>query len=162
VLGEITIPADQHQTEKLIDWACELDGGGRRWAVEAAGGLGFLLSQQLVADGEHVVDVPPVLASRVRLLGSGRSDKNDPNDARSVAIAALRQPGLAVVRGEDHTQVLRMLAKRHLELTSLRTQAACRLHSVILQLRPGGIRPTTLSRQDISDAGRVTRPRPGG
>ena len=139
VLGELTVPADQHQTEKLIDWAGELDGGGRVWAVEAAGGLGYLLSQQLIAHGEHVVDVPPVLASRVRLLGSGRSDKNDPNDARSVAIAALRQPGLAVVRPEDHTQVLRMLAKRHLELTALRTQAACRLHAVILQLRPGGI-----------------------
>ena len=139
VLGELTVPADQHQTEKLIDWAGELDGGGRVWAVEAVGGLGYLLSQQLIAHGEHVVDVPPVLASRVRLLGSGRSDKNDPNDARSVAIAALRQPGLAVVRPEDHTQVLRMLAKRHLELTALRTQAACRLHAVILQLRPGGI-----------------------
>ena len=139
VLGEITIPADRYQTKRLIDWAAELDGDGRVWAVEAAGGLGHLLSQQLIAGGEQVVDVPPVLASRVRLLGSGRSDKNDPNDARSVAIAALRQPGLAVVRGEDHTQVLRMLAKRHLELTSLRTQAACRLHSVILQLRPGGM-----------------------
>ena len=95
----------------------------------------------MIADGEQVVDVPPVLASRVRLLGSGRSDKNDPNDARSVAIAALRQPGLARVRREDHTQVLRMLAKRHLELTALRTQAACRLHAVILQLRPGGMPP---------------------
>ena len=139
VLGEITVPADRYQTKKLIDWAAELDGDGRLWAVEAAGGLGYLLSQQLIAGGEQVVDVPAVLASRVRLLGSGRSDKNDPNDARSVAIAALRQPGLAVVRGEDHTQVIRMLAKRHLELTSLRTQAACRLHAVILQLRPGGM-----------------------
>jgi len=141
VLGELTIPADRDQTKTLIDWARNLDGDGRVWAVEAAGGLGYLLSQQLIADGEHVVDVPPVLASRVRLLGSGRSDKNDPNDARSVAIAALRQPGLAVVRGEDHTQVLRMLAKRHLELTALRTQAACRLHSVLTQLRPGGMPP---------------------
>ena len=139
VLGELTIPADRDQTKTLLDWASELDGGGRVWAVEAAGGLGYLLSQQLVACGETVFDVPPVLASRVRLLGSGKSDKNDPNDARSVAIAALRQPGLAVVRREDHTQVLRMLAKRHLELTSLRTQAACRLHAVLTQLRPGGM-----------------------
>jgi len=139
ILGELTIPADRDQTKRLIDWAQNLDGDGRVWAVEAAGGLGYLLSQQLIAEGEHVVDVPPVLASRVRLLGSGRSDKNDPNDARSVAIAALRQPGLAVVLREDHTQVLRMLAKRHLELTSLRTQTACRLHAMILQLRPGGI-----------------------
>ena len=30
----------------------------------------------------------PVLASRVRLLGSGKSQKNDPNDARAIAIAA--------------------------------------------------------------------------
>ncbi len=139
VLGELTIPADRYQTKTLLDWAQNLGGDGRIWAVEAAGGLGYLLSQQLIANGEHVVDVPPVLASRVRVLGSGKSDKNDPNDARSVAIAALRQPGLAVVRREDHTQVLRMLAKRHLELTALRTQAACRLHAVILQLRPGGI-----------------------
>ena len=29
VLGELTVPADQHQTEKLIGWAGELDGGGR-------------------------------------------------------------------------------------------------------------------------------------
>jgi transposase len=139
ILGELTIPADQHQTKTLLDWAQNLDGDGRVWAIEAAGGLGYLLSQQLIADGEQVVDVPPVLASRVRVLGSGRSEKNDPNDARSVAIAALRQPGLTRVRGEDHTQVLRMLAKRHLELTGLRTQAACRLHSVLLQLRPGGM-----------------------
>ena len=126
VLGELTVPADRSQTEKLIDWAGELDGGGRRWAVEAAGGIGHLLSQQFIAHGEHVVDVAPVLASRIRLLGSGRSDNNDPNDPRSVAIAALRQPTLTVVRPEDHTQVLPILAKRHLEFTGLRTQAACR------------------------------------
>ena len=139
VLGELTVPADRDQTKTLLDWAQNLDGEGRVWAVEAAGGLGYLLSQQLIAHGEHVVDVPPVLASRVRVLGSGRSDKNDPNDARSVAIAALHQPRLAPVLREDHTQVLRMLAKRHLELTALRTQAVCRLHAVLAQLRPGGI-----------------------
>ena len=139
VLGEITVPADRSQTKTLIDWADRVDGDGRIWAVEAAGGLGYLLSQQLVASGERVVDVPPVLASRVRVLGSGRSDKNDPNDALSVAVAALRQPGLAVVRREDHAQILRMLAKRHLELTGLRTQAVCRLHAVLVLLRPGGM-----------------------
>jgi transposase len=140
VLGEVTIPADRYQTKKLMDWAGGLDGDGRRWAVEAAGGLGYLLSQQLVACGEQVVDVPAVLASRVRVLSSGHSEKNDPNDARSVAIAALRQPSLAVVRREDYVQVLRMLAKRHRELTSLRTQAVCRLHALLAQLKPGGHR----------------------
>ena len=46
----------------------------------------------LVAAGEEVLDVPALLAAGVRLLGSGRSNKNDPNDARSVAIAAMRAP----------------------------------------------------------------------
>ena len=55
----------------------------RTWAVESAHGLGYLLAQQLVAAGENVIDVPPVRASRVRVLGSGRSQKNDPNDASS-------------------------------------------------------------------------------
>ena len=51
------------------------------WAVESDQGLGYLLAQQLVAAGEVVLDVPAVRASRVRTLSSGRSQKNDPNDA---------------------------------------------------------------------------------
>ena len=70
VLGEITVPADRYQTKKLIDWAAELDGDGCLWAVEAAGGLGYLLSQQLIAGGEQVVDVPAVLASRRGAISS--------------------------------------------------------------------------------------------
>ena len=65
VLGGITLPADRDQTKKLMDWAAGLNGDGRLWAVESAGGLGYLLSQQLIAGGEQVVDVPAVLASRV-------------------------------------------------------------------------------------------------
>ena len=86
-----------------------------------------------------VVDVPPVLASRIRVLSSGKSQKNDPNDARSVAIAALRRESLAEVHREDDAAVLRMLAKRHRELTALRTQAVCRLHAMLAVLRPGGM-----------------------
>ena len=62
--------------------------------------MGYLLAQQLVAAGEHVLDVPATLASRVRVLGSGQSTKTDPNDARSVAVAALHAPSLAAVRAE--------------------------------------------------------------
>jgi transposase len=139
VLGEFTIRADKDQTTKLIEWAGSVDGDGRLWAVEAATGLGHLLSQQLVARGETVVDVPPVLASRIRVLSSGKSNKNDENDARSVAIAALRRDGLAEVGREGEAAVLRMLAKRHRELTALRTQAVCRLHAILAVLKPGGM-----------------------
>ena len=41
VLAEICVSADRYQTKKLIDWASGLNGDGRRWAVEAAGGLGI-------------------------------------------------------------------------------------------------------------------------
>ena len=56
-------------------WAA--DWPERTWAVEGAAGLGRLLAQQLVAAGERVLDVQPKLASRVRLLQAGDTNKND-------------------------------------------------------------------------------------
>jgi transposase len=73
------------------------------------------------------------------ILDSTRSQKNDSNDARSVAIVALHQPGLRAVTAEDHVAVLRMLANRHTQLSSLKTQAASRLHAVLASLVPGGL-----------------------
>jgi transposase len=139
VLGERLVRATARQVLELLCWAGHLDDGERVWAVESAGGLGYLLAQQLLAAGETVVDIPATLASRVRLLGSGRSDKNDPNDARSVAIAALRAPELVPVRVEDHATVLRLLSRRHTQLAWSYNKAACRLHALMAELVPGGI-----------------------
>jgi transposase len=111
----------------------------RTWAVEGAGGLGHLLAQQLVAAGEQVLDVPPELGARVRLLASGDTNKNDPDDARSVAVAALRSAGCRPVRADDHAMVLKVRAKRHRDLGRARTQVACRLHAVLCELVPGGV-----------------------
>jgi transposase len=85
------------QAEQLVAWAEPFEA--RTWAIESAGGLGYLLAQQLVAAGEAVVDVPATLASRVRVLSTGRSNKNDPNDALSVAIAATAVWRAAASRG---------------------------------------------------------------
>jgi transposase len=139
VLAERLVHARAGQVTELVAWADMLGDGERIWAVESAGGLGYLLSQQLLAAGEHVVDIPATLASRVRVLSSGRSDKNDPNDARSVAIAALRAPVLVPVRVEDHRTVLRLLSRRHTQLSWTRNKAACRLHALLCDLSPGGI-----------------------
>ena len=87
-LGQLRVRTCPSQAGKLLAWAVAWPE--RTWAVEGAAGLGHLLAQQLVADGERVLDVPPKLASRVRLLQAGDINKNDPNDARSVAVAALR------------------------------------------------------------------------
>lgn len=137
VLDEVRVRASTVQAQRLREWAAGFEK--REWAVESANGLGYLVAQQLVAAGETVFDVPPVLASRVRVLGSGRSQKNDPNDARSVAIAALRSDRLAQVRPDDHVRVLRLLAKRHRDMARLRNKHCTRLHSLLLELEPGGI-----------------------
>ena len=136
-LANVTVRATRLQTDKLLGWAEPFEK--RIWAIESAGGLGYLLAQQLVDAGEQVLDVPATLAARVRVLGTGKSDKNDPNDARSVAIAALRSPGLRSVQAADHAEVLRLLAKRNQDIGDLRTKLVCRLHSVIATLAAGGI-----------------------
>jgi len=137
VLDEIRVRACAKQTEQLRCWASPFPD--RVWAIESARGLGYLLAQQLVAAGESVVDVPAVLSTRTRLLGSGRAQKNDPNDARSVAITALRNNELSRVSVDNHAQVLKLLVKRHRDVGRLRSKAACRLHVLLMELHPGGM-----------------------
>jgi transposase len=136
-LGQLTVRASSRQAARLLDWAAAWPE--RTWAVEGAGGLGHVLAQQPGAAGERVADVQPKLGARVRLLSSGTPDKNDPNDARSVAVAALRSPACHQVAADDHALVLRVWSRRHRQLSSLRTQAACRLHAVLCEITPGGV-----------------------
>jgi transposase len=124
-LRQIKVRAGGRQVAELLEW---VDGvRPRTWAVESAGGMGYLLAQQLVAAGETVFNVPATLASRVRVLASGQSTKSDPNDARSVAVAALRAPSLAPVQRADHTTVCRLLVKHHGDLARWRNKLCCRL-----------------------------------
>jgi transposase len=137
IIAEFSVRADRHQRERLLGWAAEFEP--RLWAVEGATGVGALLAQQLVGAGEQVVDVPPALSARVRLLDAGRKDKTDVHDARSAAIVALRHRNLGMVVLEDHRQVLRLLARRHHQLVAGRTRAVCRLHAVLCEMIEGGL-----------------------
>jgi transposase len=116
-----------------------------------------LLSQELVAAGEHVVDVPPTLSARVRLLGSSKTTKNDRHDALSTAVAGLRHCGLRAVARDGHTAVLRLLVGRYDDLVSARTQAACRLHASFRELVAGGA-PRRLSADRAAKLLRTVRP----
>jgi hypothetical protein len=136
-LGSKKVRASRAQVEQLLDWAAPFPA--RLWAVEGAEGMGYLLAQQLVASGEHVCNVPATLAARARVLGTGRSNKNDPNDALSVAIAALRTPGLRPVERASHGEVLRLLAKRNTDIGVSRKRVVCRIHALLVDLDPGGI-----------------------
>jgi transposase len=135
-LAEVRVRASAAQAAKLIEWAAAWPE--RTWAVEGAAGLGHLLAQQLVAAGERVLDVQPKLASRVRLLQAGDTNKNDPNDALSVAVAALRSTACREVIADDYPAVLKVWSKRHRDLARSRNQVACRLHAVLCDLVPGG------------------------
>jgi transposase len=136
-LGQLQVRACAAQAERLLAWAQAWPQ--RTWAVEGAGGVGHLLAQQLLAAGERVLDVPPKLAARVRLLAAGNINKNDPNDARSVAVAALRSAMVREARRDDHAAVLKIWSKRYRDLGRARTQVACRLHQVLCELIPGGV-----------------------
>jgi transposase len=109
----------------------DLGGGrsGRPWSFVA---------QQLLAAGERVLDVPPKLAARARLLSDGDTNKNDPNDARSVAIAGFRSAKVRPAERDDHSAVMGMWSQRYLDLAATRTQVVCRLHAVLCELVPGG------------------------
>jgi hypothetical protein len=124
-LDQVKVRACAAQAERLLAWAAAWPE--RTWAIEGAGGLGHLLAQQLVAAGEQVLDVQPKLAARVRLLAAGDVNKNDPNDARSVAVAALRSAACPPVRADDHAAVLKVRAKRHRDLSraATRSPAGC-------------------------------------
>ena len=69
----------------------------RVWAVEGSNGAGRPLAQRLLADGEHVVDVPAKLSARARLLDTGHNRKTDAHDAHAVAVVAVRTKGLRVL-----------------------------------------------------------------
>lgn len=136
-LAHKKVRATRAQVDELLAWAEPFPT--RVWAVEGADGMGYLLAQQLVATGEHVINVPATLAARTRLLGTGRTNKNDPNDARSVAITALRTRDLRPVRAVGHSEVLRLLAKRNSDIGDHRTRLVCRMHALLIELTAGGI-----------------------
>ena len=156
-LGGIQVRAVASQAAQLLAWAAAWPE--RTWAVEGATGLGNLLAQQLVTAGEVVLDVQPKMAARVRLLASGNTNKNDPGDAGSVAVAALRSRAPRRVAAEDHTAVLKVWPGRYRDLGRARTQVACRLHAVLADLVPGGFSREITAGQGASMRKRI---RPSG
>ena len=109
----------------------------RLWAVEGANGAGRPLAQRLVEAGERVVDVPAKLAARVRLFDTGHNRKTDALDAHSIAVVAVRTPGLRVLAADGELEVLRMLTDRRDELAHLRVATVNRLQRLLSELVPG-------------------------
>ncbi len=105
---------------------------------------------------------PSWLPGWVRLLNTGQVNKNDPNDARSVAVAALRAGDLREVVVEGDTAVMKLWARRYRDLGSARTQLVCRLHAVLCELVPGGFAREISAAQAIQVLDDITTHGPGG
>ncbi len=110
---------------------------GRTWAVEGSSGAGRPLAQRLLADGEHVVDVPAKLSARARALDTGHNRKTDSHDAHAVAVVAVRTKGLRVLAYDTQLEALRLLVDRRAELTRARIQCVNRVHRLLSELVPG-------------------------
>ncbi len=94
VLDELRVRACSKQTDQLRVWAAPFPD--RVWAIESARGLGYLLAQQLVAAGETVVDVPPVMSTRPACwvpAGPRRTTRTTPAPSRSPRSATNRSVG---------------------------------------------------------------------
>ena len=138
VLDHLRVPATRTGIQQLQRWAAHWPE--RRWAVENAYGLGRVLGQALLDAGEAVVDVPPAMSRRVRLLSGRSGRKTDAADAISTARAATG-PGVRPISQSDgaHDQ-LRLLIDRHRDLVARRTQCVNRLHVLLADLLPGQVR----------------------
>ena len=143
-LAALKIRTGPRQLAQLLEWAAPF--ACRTWAIESAGGLGYLLAQQLVARGEHVVDVPSTLASRVRLLGSGgrtRTTRTTPVRSRcrvACTVAAARPRRGSRQRAAPVGQS----APRH---QPRQARACSRLHAMVNELVAGGIRKEVVVNQ---------------
>ena len=141
LIERATFPQDRAGLRSLERWAKRFPQ--RRWAVEnAGGGLGRHLAVRLAAAGESVVDVPPKLSARVRVLSTGNARNNDGLDALATALAASRHERLSAVDPEAASEVLRLLSERREDVVAERTRALNRLHGLLRDLVPGGVAGT--------------------
>src|SRR5215208_1219471 len=139
LLERASFPQNRAGLSALERWARRFPE--RRWALENACGLGRHLAVRLAGSGESVVDVPPKLWARVRVLSSfaGNARKNDGLDALATALAASRNERLAVVDPEAASEALRLLSERREDLVAERTRALNRLHALLRDLLAGGV-----------------------
>jgi transposase len=138
VVDQLRVPSTRAGIQQLQRWADRWPE--RQWAIENAFGLGRSLSHALLKAGETVLDVPPGLSRRVRLLSGRSGRKTDAADAISTARAATG-PGVRLISQADGVyETLRLLTDRRQDLVARRTQCFNRLHVLLADLLPGRVR----------------------
>jgi transposase len=133
-VGELTVGAHRRGFERLLEWARGLDGE-RTFAVEDGRHVTGNLERFLLPRGEHVVRVPPKLMAGARRSARAYG-KSDPIDARSVAVAALREPDLPEASLAGPERDVQLLLAHREDLVAERTRIQNRLRWHLHDLDP--------------------------
>lgn len=158
VLDQVRIASTRAGYRALRQWARRWPE--RQWAVENTSGLGRSLAQWLLSDGERVIDVPPKLSTRIRVLSTGHGRKSDQADAVSTALATRGSAEQREAAVEGHAATLRLLSDRRDDVVARRTEVINRLHALLSDLLPGTV-PEHLSADQAAALLRRSRPPSG-
>lgn len=123
-LGQRTLAATTAGHLEALRWAEQWPE--RRWALEDCAHLTRRLTSDLLVAGEIVLRVPPKMMAGVRRSARERG-KSDPIDARAVAGAALREPGLPFARLDGPAREVRLLVAHREDLVGERVRIQNRL-----------------------------------
>ena len=137
-LARKKVRATRTQVDQLLAWAEPFPT--RTWAIEGADGLGYLLAQQLVAAGEHVRQRAGHAGGADPAAGHGPDEQERPQ--RRPVGRDHRAADPRVCDRSDavgHSEVLRLLAKRNIDIGDQRTRLVCRMHALLVELAAGGI-----------------------
>src|SRR3954466_415250 len=127
LMGDREIKASGDGHRQVILWARALDRE-RVWAIEDCRQLSRHLEQALLAAGERVVRVPPMMMGASR-RGEREPGKSDQIDARAVARAVLREgvERFPAAFLDERALEIRLLADHRSDLVAERTRMINRL-----------------------------------
>jgi transposase len=134
--GELTAPAREPGFREFLAWGRGLDEE-RIWAIEDCRHVSGSLERFLIASGERVVRVPPMLMGESRRAGRSRG-KSDPIDALAVARAALREgpENLPAAHLDEAALELKLLLDHREDLVKARSEDQQRLRWHLHDLWP--------------------------
>lgn len=126
---------DEEGYREALEWI-RTHQGQRSIGVECSGSYGAPLTRMLIAAGEDVSEVPPMLTHRERRKSPAKG-KSDRIDAFAIAKVVARGEGLAKPRVGDIFEELKLLSDERNGLVVAKTQLANQTHGDLVILRPG-------------------------
>jgi transposase len=127
VVAKRSVPANARGYASALRFALEAGNGARVWAIEGTGSYGAGLARYLAGRGETVLEMSRVAQSERRLQG-----KDDSLDAVRTARAALASATLALPRGGERGEALRLLLVARRSAVDVRREALGQLRGVIV------------------------------